>query len=162
MCNFLSPKRSPLLHLEEVIDVLRESGKEGLTFQALSLNLYNRHADFFGEISTLRTLRSSLRKLLKANVKYFSLSEEGCYKLFHSIPQQLFINFDAYEEACDTSIFDSPETQTLLDEGLQQLELDFTLYDPPPEEPSSHISIAAEDSITYEGSDQQLLLNFFD
>lgn len=151
---------TPILQLEEVVEMLRMSeNKNGLTFEALSLNLYNKHSDFFTQEHTLRGLRCSLRKLLRANLRYFTLSEEGYYNLYRSTPQQLYINFD---EEIEYSFEEDVKSILKSNINLQQLELDFNIYNDEEmqtEFGETEMSIAAENCITYAGGYQQLLLD---
>lgn len=160
MCDESIQQRVPLLQIEEVIELLRISGNEGLTFEALSLNLYNRRSQIFVEDYTLRSLRGALRKLLRANLNYFALSEDGCYTLYRPIPQQLFINFDVAVE-CD---IDESKSANLENEmTFQQLELDFDFYDEPEDdanEENLEIAHVAVECFLYANGDKQLLLDF--
>ena len=159
MCDESIQQRVPLLQIEEVIELLRISGNEGLTFEALSLNLYNRRSQIFVEDYTLRSLRGALRKLLRANLNYFALSEDGCYTLYRPIPQQLFIDFDAEVEC---GIDESKSANLDCEMTFQQLELDFDIYDElecDAYEENRETAHVAEEYRLYDSGDKQLLLD---
>lgn len=154
--------RTPLLQLEEVIDVLRLSEDEGLTFQAISLHLFNRHQGLFGDGPSLRSIHCSLRQVLRANLQYFTLSEDGYYKLRQAIPQQLFIDFSTKEHTYSTEQYQPDSFSTPPATDLRQMEIDF--YDFCPTEATNGSTdcnyIVAEERIQYSGGDEQLLLDF--
>lgn len=151
--------RLPLLLIDEVIEVLRLSEEDGLTFRALSLHLYNRHQGLFGDGPSLRSVVSSLRQVLRSNKSFFSLSDNGIYKLRQDIPQQLLIDFS--EENCPNGqkATNCPEQQSDQAE-LLQMEIDFFDFDNEYYTEQPIEDMVAESEIQYTNGDKQLVLVF--
>ena len=78
--------------LSRIIALLNRAQPDGLTFDALTLHLYNSEQDFFGERPDMRTVAAKLRSILDAYNTHITLDELGAYHLRKGIPQQLSIN----------------------------------------------------------------------
>ena len=86
--------QAPIIKFDEILELLNSNGASGLTFDAISIHIYNSRRDLFVDEPSLQQIKKALRNFFHCHNDYFHKDDHDHYLLKEMPPTQLYFDFE--------------------------------------------------------------------